>query len=80
MVMLASFLEAKTMKKREQIMLKNVFFLNFDFQMLLSGLLRFEDDFGRPRALQKSQKIVKNRFRGVFGVPSTIKYDLGGNF
>ena len=26
MVMLASFLEAKTMKKREQIMLKNVFF------------------------------------------------------
>ena len=54
MVMLASFLEAKTMKKREQIMLKNVFFLNIDFQLLFSGLLRFEDDFGRPRTLQKS--------------------------
>ena len=54
MVMQALFLEAKTMKKREQIMLKSVFFLNIDFQLLFSGLLRFEDDFGRPRTLQKS--------------------------
>ena len=57
MVMLASFLAAKTMKKREQIMLKNVFFSNIDFQLLFSGLLHFGDDFGRPRALQKSQKV-----------------------
>ena len=78
--MLASFLEAKTMKKREQIMLKNVFFLNIDFQLLFSGLLRFEDDFGRPRTLQKTEKIVENRFRGAFGVRSRIQYDLGGNF
>ena len=69
MVMLASFLEAKTMKKREQIMLKNVFFLNIDFQLLFSGLLRFEDDFGRPRSWlsEDPPKIIKNRKKSIPG-------------
>ena len=78
--MLALFLEAKTMKKREQIMLKNVFFWNIDFQLLFSGWWRFEGDFGAPRAVQKSSKIVNNRFRGAFGVRSRIQYDVGSNF
>ena len=80
MVILALFLEAKMTKKRKKMMLNHVFFLNIDFQLLFHGFLRFGDDFGRPRTLQKSPKIVKNRFRGVFGVRSRIQYDLGGNF
>ena len=80
MVILALFFEAKTTKKREKMMLNHVFFLNIDFQLLFHGFLRFGDDLGRPRTLQKSQKIVKNRFRGAFGVSSRIQYDLGSNF
>ena len=41
MVMLASFLEAKTMKKREQIMLKTVFFVEHRFSIAFFRIVAF---------------------------------------
>ena len=64
MVMLASFLEAKTMKKREQIMLKNVFFFEHRFSIAFFRIVAF---WGRFWEAQDPPKIIKNRKKSIPG-------------
>ena len=66
---LESFSEAKTMKNREKMVLKNVYFFNFVFFGFFHDFFEFWLDFGSPRAFKKlkknrtkSKKSEKSRF------------------
>ena len=59
------------MKNREKNVLKTMYFFDIDFSsffFFFFDFSRFWLDFGRPRGLQKLLKIIKKRFRAVFGV------------
>ena len=53
------------------------FFFKHRFSIAFFRIVAF---WGRFWEAQDPPKIVKNRFRGAFGVRSRIQYDLGGNF
>ena len=55
------------MKNHDKIVLKSMLFLISNFKRFFFGFLRFWLHFGRPRGLQKSIKIDKNRVRGAYG-------------
>ena len=55
-------------------------FFSSVFEASFVDLLRFWLDFGRPREVEKLQKITKKRFRGAFEVRSDLRFDFGGDF
>ena len=61
------FSEVKAVKNREKMLLKNMLFLNVEFEAFFFDFLRFWLDFGRPWDFQISIKNQKNRIRGAFG-------------
>ena len=72
------FWEAQTTKNQEKIVLKNVYFFNFDFLAPFCDFLRFWPDFGRPWAFQKLKKIRKNRLFNAFSSEGEFWEGSGG--
>ena len=61
-------------------MLKNIFFLNVDFESFFFGFSQFWINFQRPPGSKKLLKIEKNRVRGAFGTHLGFQNDFGIDF
>ena len=61
--------DAKTLKNRQNMVLKTIPFLNVDFEVFFSGSYRFWLNFGRLWASKKLLKIAKNRVWTTLATP-----------